>query len=438
MTNKKEITVNLVKFRIRQALLGEFLFEVEKGLEMTKNVSVPEGYKKTELGVIPEEWKVEKLGLLSELITKGTTPTTIGYSYQDKGINFIKIESIDANGNFLPNLFSHISEDANKSLKRSILKENDLLFSIAGALGRVAIVNSEILPANTNQALAIIRLKRIQEVDLKYIYFFLKGSQIQNLIDRINVQSAQANLSLKNINNFKIALPQKEEQQKIASILSKVDEQIEHTEQIIEKTELLKKGLMQKLLTKGIGHTKFKKTELGEISEEWSVVTIGDVITLQRGHDLPVTERTEGDFPVVGSNGIVGYHNEYKAKGPGVSMGRSGTIGKIYYCDSDYWPLNTSLYVKDFKNNNPKFIYYLLQNLDYERFNSGTSVPTLNRNLVHPYKIIFPKQYDEQQKIAYILSKVDSQIQDNQNYLSKLQELKKGLMQDLLTGKVRV
>jgi len=183
------------------------------------------------------------------LITKGTTPTTVGFSYQNTGINFVKIESISASGNFLLNMFSHISEDANNALKRSILKDRDLLFSIAGALGRVAIVNSEILPANTNQALAIIRLKEDQKTDIKYVYFYLKGPQIQKHIDRINVQSAQANLSLENINNFKIALPQKEEQQKIASILSKVDSQIQDNQRYLHKLQELKKGLMQDLLT---------------------------------------------------------------------------------------------------------------------------------------------------------------------------------------------
>ncbi|KKH50584.1 restriction endonuclease subunit S [Methanosarcina sp. 1.H.A.2.2] len=213
-----------------------------KGIGHTK-------FKKTELGEIPEEWSIEKLGVLCELITKGTTPTTVGFSYQNTGINFVKIESISASGNFLLNMFSHISENANKALKRSILKDRDLLFSIAGALGRVAIVNSEILPANTNQALAIIRLKEDQKKDIKYVYFYLKGPQIQKHIDRINVQSAQANLSLENINNFKIALPQKEEQQKITSILSKVDSQIRDNQNYLTRLQELKKGLMQDLLT---------------------------------------------------------------------------------------------------------------------------------------------------------------------------------------------
>ncbi len=416
-------------------MLGEFGFEREKGLEMTKNVSVPEGYKKTELRVIPEEWKVTKLEDCCNKITDGShySPKSVEESYY----KIATIANIN-NNKFDLESCKNISKEEYEKLLKNGCKPNigDVLFSKDGTVG-LCLVHKQEANLVLLSSIAIIPPKR-EVLNSDFCAHMLKSDLILNEIIGRKTGTAIRRVVLRDLKTVKIPIPTLPEQQKIASILSKVDEQIEQTEQIIEKTELLKKGLMQKLLTKGIGHTKFKKTELGEIPEEWSVVTIGDVITLQRGHDLPVTERTEGDFPVVGSNGIVGYHNEYKAKGPGVSMGRSGTIGKIYYCDSDYWPLNTSLYVKDFKNNNPKFIYYLLQNLDYERFNSGTSVPTLNRNLVHPYKIIFPKQYDEQQKIAYILSKVDSQIQDNQNYLSKLQELKKGLMQDLLTGKVRV
>ena len=130
-------------------------------------------YKKTKIGFIPSDWDVDNLGVFCDKITKGTTPTTYGFKYQDTGINFIKVESIDVNGNFLPEFITHINEEANNYLKRSILKENDLLFSIAGALGRVAKVNKDILPANTNQALAIIRLKEKSSLNLNYLYYFL-------------------------------------------------------------------------------------------------------------------------------------------------------------------------------------------------------------------------------------------------------------------------
>ena len=420
---------------------------------------VPEGYKKTELGEIPEEWSVVKLGSLCEVITKGTTPTTVGFSYQNNGINFVKIESIDKNGNFLPNMFSHISEDANKALKRSILRENDLLFSIAGALGRVAIVNSEILPANTNQALAIIRLKKDQQIDLEYVYCFLNGPQIQKHIDRINVQSAQANLSLENMNNFKIALPKKEEQQKIASILLKVDEQIEQTEKVIEITEFLKKGLMQKLLIKGIGHTKFKKTELGEIPEEWKITKLKENCLDALSGGTPSTSMENywnGDIPWMTSSNISGVFIKNGQKNitkDGLDNSASKLVPKnnlivatrvglgklaVNLIDISISQDLTGLII-DKNKANSLFLYWALKFSEKKiiSYSQGSTIKGILKSDLLNFNIQLPP-LPEQQKIASILSKVDSQIQDNKSYVTRLQELKKGLMQDLLTGKVRV
>lgn len=123
------------------------------------------------------------------------------------------------------------------------------MFSIAGALGRVAIVSDEILPANTNQALAIIRLKKDLEIDLKYLFFYLNSNKIQTHISAINVQGAQANLSLQNISDLPIEYPLKTEQTRIAQILSDMDAEIEALEKKLEKYKMIKQGMMQNLLT---------------------------------------------------------------------------------------------------------------------------------------------------------------------------------------------
>ena len=117
---------------------------------------------------------------------------------------------------------------------------------------------------------------------------------------------------------------------------------------------------------------------------EWKHTTLGEVLTLQRGMDLPVQDRRAGKYPVVASTGVVGRHDTAPVKGPGVVIGRSGSIGGGQYIQSDYWPLNTTLWVKDFKGNNPRYCYYLLKSLDFSTFNAGSGVPTLNRNHIHP------------------------------------------------------
>lgn len=174
-----------------------------------------------------------------------------------------------------------------------------------------------------------------------------------------------------------------------------------------------------------------------KIPEGWSVKKILDVCPLQRGFDLPEQNIVAGDYPIVYSNGIKGAHNEYKAKAPGVVTGRSGTIGKVTYVEKDYWPHNTSLWVTDFKGNNPKFIFYKIQNLKFEKFNSGSGVPTLNRNDVHVEKILLPP-LPEQEKIAGILGTWDEVIEKLSTLIEKKKLLKKGLMQKLLTGKHRL
>ena len=142
---------------------------------------------------------------------------------------------------------------------------------------------------------------------------------------------------------------------------------------------------------------------------EWKETTLGQLVTFQRGHDLSQTQFKEGIYPIVGSNGIIGYHNEFTTKKNGITIGRSGNIGNPFYIDEDFWAHNTTLYVKEFHNSHPKFIYYLLKTLDFQSFNSGSAVPSLNRNYIHPYLLNAP-DYDEQVKIADVLSSLDRKI----------------------------
>jgi len=125
--------------------------------------------------------------------------------------------------------------------------------------------------------------------------------------------------------------------------------------------------------------------------EKLETKKVGDVLTLKRGYDLPLRKRNKGEYPILSSSGISDYHNETKVVGPGVTTGRSGLLGKVYYVKGPFWPLNTSLYVQDFKGNDPKYIYYLLQTLGLENYNTGSSVPTLNRNHVHLLDVNIPK-----------------------------------------------
>ena len=186
---------------------------------------------------IESKYPLVKLGEYCENITKGTTPTTLGFDFINRGINFIKIESILQDGNYDKSKFAFINEECNQKMLRSQLKKNDILFSIAGALGRTAIVSDDILPANTNQAISIIRLKLNTNFKLNYLYQVLRGNIIQSQIDGLKVGIAQPNLSLTQIGNFKIPLPPLDIQEQIVKECQKVDDEVSKANEIIEQSK---------------------------------------------------------------------------------------------------------------------------------------------------------------------------------------------------------
>jgi len=151
-----------------------------------------------------------------------------------------------------------------------------------------------------------------------------------------------------------------------------------------------------------------------------------EFITLQRGFDLPKTEMREGQYPVVGSTSIIGYHDQCKVQPPGVVMGRSGSLGIIQFIKQPYWPHNTSLWVKDFKGNDPSFVYYRLQGFDFARFNAGAGVPTLNRNHLDGLEVEVPP-LPVQCQIASILSAYDDLMENSQRRIRILDEMARAL-----------
>jgi type I restriction enzyme, S subunit len=149
--------------------------------------------------------------------------------------------------------------------------------------------------------------------------------------------------------------------------------------------------------------------------------TLGNLIEFQRGFDLPKSKFIEGEYPVQSSNGILGYHNEYKVEGPGITIGRSGTVGLPHLLECNFYPHNTSLFVKDFKDNDVNYIYYLLKSLKLGDKKSGSGVPTMNRNHLHPLKIKAHLDNTVQKSIAKVLSDIDSKIECNNKINTELE-----------------
>jgi type I restriction enzyme S subunit len=280
-----------------------------------------------------------------------------------------------------------------------------------------------------------------------YIRYLFGSGDYQRQLDGILAGSAINNLRASDIHGLTADCPiSVPEQNQIAAILSTLDKAIEQTEALIAKQQRIKTGLMQDLLTKGIDENgnirseathEFKDSPLGRIPVEWQPTTLGRMAFLQRGYDIIESDFALGEFPVISSSGVIGYHNIFTSSGPNVVVGRKGSIGNVHFVETDFWAHDTSLFVTDFFGNCEKFVYYLFTYLDLGRYGTKSGSPSLNRNDIHPLPIGLPDPI-EQKAIAEHLSAQDVLLRQFLNYLAKIRRLKTGLMHDLLTGKVRV
>lgn len=169
----------------------------------------------------------------------------------------------------------------------------------------------------------------------------------------------------------------------------------------------------------------------GDLPSSWRSGAVGDVITLQRGHDLPKSQISEGAYPVMGSTGVIAYHNQFTTKAPVIAMGRSGNIGNPRYYNFDCWAHNTCLYVKEFRST-PLWAFYMLKHINYDSFVGGSAVPTLNRNDVHALKIVIPPN-DVQDEFSHKINYIIKKISRNQQEIAKL-----GDMQDVLLSRMAI
>lgn len=249
--------------------------------------------------------------------------------------------------------------------------------------------------------------------------------------------------------NIYCFLPNPATQKAIAAFLdretSRIDELIAKKQRQLELLQEKRTVLISHVVTKGLDPDVRMKDSgvewLGEIPEHWEVARFKYALWLQRGHDLPTAEFCEGEYPVCGSNGCIGYHSLFTTRGPGVTVGRSGSVGEINYIDTDYWAHNTALYVKEFRQLIPRYSYYLLKSLDVKYLSEGTAVGTLNRNYIHELRIPVPT-IAQQQSIAAFLdqetSRIDELIAKVSKSIDLLREYRVALISAAVTGKIDV
>lgn len=201
--------------------------------------------------------------------------------------------------------------------------------------------------------------------------------------------------------------------------------------------EVSSKYFIEPLEQVNIISERCKEKEIGVVPERWVVCKLGQVITFQRGFDLPKRLRITGKVPIVSSSGVSGFHNKAMVNAPGIVTGRYGTIGEVFYLKQDFWPLNTTLFILEFNGIQPKFAFHLLKTIDFESHSGKSGVPGVNRNDIHQEVIILPPK-DEQAAIANALSDVDALISELEKLITKKQAIKTATMQQLLTGRTRL
>lgn len=267
-------------------------------------------------------------------------------------------------------------EDFIKINKRSKVDDGDILMPMIGTIGKPIVVKKSFEFAIKN--VALIKFNKDSKVLSKYVCYVLGSELFKKYVDKENRGGTQKFLSLSNIRDFKFPVPSIELQNNIIQVLDKAQLLINKRQSQIRALDELKQILFFEMFGDPIRNSKQLKLK-----------QFKDVILLQRGFDLPVQSRDlTGNIKVYGSNGVLSMHSESKCSGGGIITGRSGSIGKVFKTEGEYWPLNTTLFSKETYGNNLTYLKYLLTNFKLERFVNGTGVPTLNRNIVHKENII--------------------------------------------------
>lgn len=413
---------------------------------------VREGYKKTDFGEIPIEWKVKKFRDIFERIVE-----------KNKNNISDNVLTISAqNGLINQEKFFNKSVASKNTSNYFLLKKGDFAYNKSyssgypmGAIKRLNSYNKGIV----SPLYICFRIKD-ENINSDFYEQFFEYDLFDKAISGIAQEGARnhglLNVAVNEFFDLPIIVPTKEEQKKIAEILSTVDKQIENTEKLIQKNQELKKGLMQQLLTKGIGHTEFKKTELGYIPKEWKIMKLGEVCDFKQGFQIPrseqINEEKDGyirylyitDF--FSNNNklfIKGSDKYYYIKSDDITIANTGnTCGKAFKGAEGI--LSNNMF-KIFNNKevllNDFLWQYLNSNYYWKELNkyfNPAGQPHVGHKNMANLMIAIPESLNEQSEIALILSSIDKRIEKYENKKEKLKELKKGLMQQLLTGYIRL
>ena len=386
--------------------------------------------------------KKVKLGEICDFINGGAWSDKEYVSY---GIPVLKVSNFKPNG-FSVNDINYLPVESAEKYRKNELKLDDVIIATVGshptlkdsAAGRSCVINSRIVGFYLNQNAVCLRTKNKNILNQRYLGFLVKTPSFLHYIQSSGRGAAnQMRIAIGTIKEYEFVLPQIEIQGRIADILSAYDDLIENNQKQIklleEAAQRLYKEWFVDLHFPGYEHTKI----VDGVPEGWIKRNVNEIVTFHRGYDLTKENMKKGQYPVVGSTSIIGYHNEYKIEGPGIVTGRSGSLGQYQLIWDNYWPHNTSLYISDFKNHSVFYIFSLLQTLNFSALNNGGAIPTLNRNTLSNIEVLEPP-VSLQVKYSLIAKNIYSQINIKYRQIKMLRQARGCLLPKLMNGEVEV
>lgn len=320
--------------------------------------------------------------------------------------------------------------------RRAEPQGGDLILAREAPVGNVAVV-PEGLKCCLGQRTVLIRPKP-SDVDSDYLCYLLLTPAVQADLLGKSGGATVHHLNLKDIRALPISeLPSLSQQRKLAGHIKAYDDLIENNRRRIalleESARLLYREWFVDMRFPAGGPTN----QGTGLPNGWRHAPLEEALFLQRGFDLPSGSRVPDGVPVYASSGVVGFHNQAMATGPGIVTGRSGTLGAVQFVDEDFWPLNTSLWVKEFRAATPTFAYFLLLEMNLAQFNSGSTVPTLDRKVVHSQPVVIPTA-EAMADFEVCVSQVFKQITTLKKSIALTTEARNALLPKLMSGEIAV
>ena len=382
------------------------------------------------------KWEKVKLGDIATCIQPGPFGSQLHNSdYSKEGTPIIMPKDI-VGGAIVHSGLLKVSEEHVKRLSRHQVYEGNLMVARKGDVRKCAYITANENGWMTGSDCLKVVLDE-SKCYPKFIYYQLRSEHIGRWLEKVSIGATMPSLNTGLLSGIEMVLPPIEIQKQIAGILSVYDDLIENNQKQIKLLEEAAQRLYKEWFVdlRFPGHENTKIVD--GVPEGWRRTNINEILTFHRGYDLTENEMKAGRYPVVGSTTVIGYHNEFKIKGPGIVTGRSGSLGKYQFIWDNFWPHNTSLYISDYKNHNIFFVYSLLQTVDFASLNNGGAIPTLNRNVLSNIEVIEPEK-----KLQDVFAKIaEPQYQKIRNLEKQNDRLKTArdlLLPKLMSGEVEV